>query len=100
MCGGSLPSIAGEAVSKISAQPRVDCPLVTAGLHMEIRDGPEGPDGPIQLISYCPKHCTPQPQLSGEEGCAAPRSSPALLAAQHGQGQQCHEQPEGAAAAP
>ena len=36
-----------------------------AGLHMEIVDGAEGVDGPVKLVSYCPKHCTPRPELSG-----------------------------------
>lgn len=32
---------------------------------METRDGPEGPDGPVQFISYCSRHSKPQPQPSG-----------------------------------
>ena len=36
-----------------------------AGLHMEMVDGEGGPEGPVRLISYCPRHCTPKPQLSG-----------------------------------
>ena len=35
-----------------------------AGLHMEMIDAPGG-EGPLQLISYCPKHCKPRPELSG-----------------------------------
>ena len=33
---------------------------------MEIRDGPEGPDGPVQYLSYCARHARPQPHLSGK----------------------------------
>ena len=36
-----------------------------AGLHMEIVDGPENADQAVRLISYCPKHCTAHPELSG-----------------------------------
>ncbi|KAK9830484.1 hypothetical protein WJX72_011976 [[Myrmecia] bisecta] len=38
-----------------------------AGLHMEILDGPEGHDGPVRLVSYCPKHCSARPELSGAQ---------------------------------
>ncbi|KAF6264248.1 hypothetical protein COO60DRAFT_1698474 [Scenedesmus sp. NREL 46B-D3] len=34
------------------------------GLHMEMAD-PAEPDGPLQLVSHCPKHCTPTPNASG-----------------------------------
>lgn len=43
---------------------------------MEIRDGPEGPDGPVLYISYCARHARPQPHLSGEPLVHAP---PCLL---------------------
>lgn len=39
---------------------------------MEIRDGPEGPDGPVLYISYCARHARPQPHLSGERLATAP----------------------------
>lgn len=35
-----------------------------AGLHMEITDGPS-PDSPVRLVSFCPRHCTAKPELSG-----------------------------------
>jgi hypothetical protein len=34
------------------------------GLHMEMAD-PAEPDGPLQLVSHCPKHCTPSTHASG-----------------------------------
>jgi hypothetical protein len=34
------------------------------GLHMEMVD-PAEPDGPLQLVSHCPKHCTPSTHASG-----------------------------------
>ncbi|WIA10783.1 hypothetical protein OEZ85_010952 [Tetradesmus obliquus] len=34
------------------------------GLHMEMAD-PAEPDGPLQLVSHCPKHCTPSSNASG-----------------------------------
>ena len=35
-----------------------------AGLHMEITDGPS-PDSPVRLVSFCHRHCTAKPELSG-----------------------------------
>ena len=35
-----------------------------AGLHMEITDGP-GSDSAVHLVSFCPRHCTAKPELSG-----------------------------------
>ena len=35
----------------------------TAGLRMEIVD--EGEDHPVRMLSYCPTHCPPQPDLAG-----------------------------------
>ena len=32
---------------------------------MEILDGPEGEDGPVQYLSFCPRHATPRPHMSG-----------------------------------
>lgn len=43
---------------------------------MEIRDGPEGPDGPVLYTSYCARHACPQPHLSGQRPAPAP---PCLL---------------------
>lgn len=38
-----------------------------AGLHMNIDEGVgEGPDAAVRLISYCARHCTPRPELSGD----------------------------------
>ncbi|KAF5834664.1 hypothetical protein DUNSADRAFT_8546 [Dunaliella salina] len=37
-----------------------------AGLQMEMVEPPPGAvDAGLQIISYCPKHCRPQPHLSG-----------------------------------
>lgn len=37
-----------------------------AGLYMNMVDASEGQeDGAVRLISYCPKHCTPHPELAG-----------------------------------
>ena len=37
-----------------------------AGLYMNMVDGSDGhEDGAVRLISYCPKHCTPHPELAG-----------------------------------
>ena len=37
-----------------------------AGLHMEMADGGGIPGaGPLTIKSYCPRHCRPQPHLSG-----------------------------------
>ena len=36
-----------------------------AGMHMEMKDGPQGPAGPLDLITYCPRHAAPHPELSG-----------------------------------
>ncbi|KAK9827616.1 hypothetical protein WJX81_006673 [Elliptochloris bilobata] len=39
-----------------------------AGMRMEILDsgdGREGPDAPVRMVSYCPRHCTARPELSG-----------------------------------
>jgi hypothetical protein len=39
-----------------------------AGLHMEQIDPPAGAvDAAMQIVSLCPKHCRPQPHLSGTE---------------------------------
>ena len=32
---------------------------------MEMKDGPQGPAGPLDLITYCPRHATSHPELSG-----------------------------------
>jgi hypothetical protein len=37
-----------------------------AGLHMEMAE-PAVPNGPLQLITFCPRHCKPRPGTSG--GC-------------------------------
>ena len=43
-----------------------------AGLHMEIVDqGQDGADGPVRLISYCPRHCTARPEIAGVQVCDA-----------------------------
>ena len=42
-----------------------------AGLSMELQEPGEEPGGCLKLVSYCPKHCKPQPENSGgwvEEG--------------------------------
>ncbi|DBA76675.1 TPA: hypothetical protein ACH3X2_008711 [Trebouxia sp. C0005] len=37
-----------------------------AGLYMNMVDASDGQeDGAVRLISYCPKHCTPHPELAG-----------------------------------
>lgn len=36
-----------------------------AGLHMEMQEGRAGPTGPWRLVTYCPRHCKPRPELSG-----------------------------------
>jgi hypothetical protein len=36
-----------------------------AGLKMEMKEDPDG-NGRLQFLSYCPKHCRPRPELSGE----------------------------------
>jgi hypothetical protein len=39
-----------------------------AGLHMNIDDGTAAdgsPDAAVRLVSYCARHCTPHPELSG-----------------------------------
>lgn len=36
-----------------------------AGLHMEHREGKQ-PGQPLQLVSFCYKHCTPHPERAGE----------------------------------
>lgn len=36
-----------------------------AGMHMEMKDGPQGSAGPLDLITYCPRHAPPHPELSG-----------------------------------
>lgn len=41
-----------------------------AGLHMEMAE-PAVPNGPLQLITYCPKHCKPQQGMSGEAAACA-----------------------------
>lgn len=38
-----------------------------AGLHMEMQD-PVEPGASLQLVSYCPRHCKPNPELSGRQG--------------------------------
>lgn len=38
-----------------------------AGLYMNMVDASDGQDeGAVRLISYCPKHCTPHPELAGD----------------------------------
>lgn len=39
-----------------------------AGLHMEVaaEPGPHGKGSNLRIVTYCPKHCKPQPKLSGE----------------------------------
>ena len=39
-----------------------------AGLHMEHREAKE-PGGPLQLVTFCYRHCTPRPEKAGERGC-------------------------------
>ena len=61
-------------------QPQVQCtscysayhPLCgrLAGLHMELHEGPadaggDGGEASVRLVSYCARHCTPHPELSG-----------------------------------
>lgn len=37
-----------------------------AGLYMNMVDGSDGQeDASVRLISYCPRHCTPHPELAG-----------------------------------
>ncbi|CAD7696632.1 unnamed protein product [Ostreobium quekettii] len=36
-----------------------------AGLHMEMQEGPGGLTGPLRLVTYCPRHCKPRPELAG-----------------------------------
>ena len=36
-----------------------------AGMHMEMKDGPQGSNGPLDLITYCPRHALAHPELSG-----------------------------------
>lgn len=41
-----------------------------AGLYMNMVDASDGQeDGSVRLISYCPKHCTPHPELAGNSLC-------------------------------
>ncbi len=48
---------------------------------MKIDDGggEGGPDAAVRLISYCARHCTPRPELSGALRCAACRWSLAAM---------------------
>jgi len=32
---------------------------------MEMKDGPQGQSGPLDLITYCPRHAPLHPELSG-----------------------------------
>ena len=46
---------------------------------MVIQDDPRAPDGPVQLLSFCHKHCTPAPHLSGTRSallCPPPACHP------------------------
>lgn len=36
-----------------------------AGLQMEMQD-PAGSTGSLRLMSYCPRHCKPRPELGGK----------------------------------
>lgn len=36
-----------------------------AGMHMEMKDGPQGSSGPLDLITYCSRHAPQHPELSG-----------------------------------
>lgn len=67
-----------------NAAPQIQCtscyaayhPLCgrLAGLHMNIDEGAAvagGPDVGVRLVSYCARHCTPHPELSGACGATS-----------------------------
>lgn len=53
-----------------------------AGLYMNMVDASEGQeDGAVRLISYCPKHCTPHPELAGQPAPLTATHLPIVLTA-------------------
>ncbi|KAI8469830.1 MAG: PHD-zinc-finger like domain-containing protein, partial [Monoraphidium minutum] len=57
-----------------------------AGLHLELRD-PKDPSKPLQLVTFCQRHCTPRPELAGvypEDPSSLPGARlPAAMAKAH-----------------
>ena len=39
-----------------------------AGLHMELREAKEA-GRPLQLVTFCHRHCTPKPEKAGARCC-------------------------------